>query len=365
MRAAVLRDGEVRLTDIPEPVPGPNQLLVAPIATGICGSDLSAWQHTDDFLAAHREADVPGSLFDPAHDLVFGHEFTATVTEVGTGVADYAVGDRLVVLPWVVADDGLVHTVGYCNSKPGGLAEKVVVQAGGHLHIPSSVDPVTAAVTEPLATGVNAVLRSRIEAGAAAVVTGCGPVGLGAVVELAERGVHPIVVSDPSELRRTVALAYGADVAVDPRHTDPLTALAELVPANAEVFVFEASGARNLLSSLMSAVPPFSRIVIVGSAMQRESIRPVIGILKNLSLEFVGGPGRGEPTYQAFSRTFEHIVERRFDPGLMVTGFAGLDAVSDVFSALRPSEGTEIEHVKVLIRPDMPAGSGVVRHVVE
>ncbi|WP_336879998.1 alcohol dehydrogenase catalytic domain-containing protein [Rhodococcus globerulus] len=365
MRAAVLRGGDVILADIPEPSPGPNQLLVEPIATGICGSDLSAWQHTDDFLAAHREADVPGALFDPAHDLVFGHEFTATVTEVGTGVVDYAVGDRLVVLPWVVDDDGLTHTVGYCNSKPGGLAERVVIQAGGHLHIPPDVDPVTAAVTEPLATGVNAVLRSRIVAGAAAVVTGCGPVGLGAVIELAERGIHPIVVSDPSELRRTVALAYGADVAVDPRHSDPLSTLAGMIPSDTEVFVFEASGARNLLGSLMSVVPPFTRIVIVGSAMQHESIRPVIGILKNVSLEFVGGPGRGEPTYQAFSRTFEHIVERRFDPGLMVTGFAGLDAVSEVFSALRPAAGDEIEHVKVLVRPDLPAGAGVVRCVVE
>jgi threonine dehydrogenase-like Zn-dependent dehydrogenase len=174
VRAVILRRGQLAVGDVPEPVPGPDQLLVAPIATGVCGSDLSAWQHTADFLAAQRDAGADGGLFNPDRDLILGHEFTSRVVAVGDGVTDYAAGDMLVTLPWVRDSHGLVCTVGYSNDYPGGLADRAVVQAGGHLRIPARVDPVTAAVTEPLATGVNAVLRSQIAPPVGAIVTGGG-----------------------------------------------------------------------------------------------------------------------------------------------------------------------------------------------
>lgn len=148
VRAVILRDGLLRVGSVPEPIPGPGQLLVAPIATGVCGSDLSAWQHTGDYLAAHRDAGADGGVFEPDQDLVLGHEFTSRVVAVGDGVTDYAAGDMLVTLPWVRDSRGVVRTVGYSNDYPGGLAERSVVQAGGHLRIPAGVDPVTAAVTE-------------------------------------------------------------------------------------------------------------------------------------------------------------------------------------------------------------------------
>ncbi|MBA4854153.1 alcohol dehydrogenase catalytic domain-containing protein [Nocardia farcinica] len=359
MRAAVLRRGQIVYTDITEPTPGPGQLLVRPLAVGICGSDLSAWEHTEDFLAAHREADAPGGIFDPDRDVVLGHEFTARVVALGPGVSEYRVGDAIVALPWIITADGVGRTVGYTEQSPGALAERCVVQAGGHLRIPDSIDPVTAAVTEPLATGVNAVLRSGIAPDAAAVVTGCGPVGLGAVLELAVRGAHPIIASDPSARRRALARAYGAHHAVDPATIDPLHLLTENYPAR-ETVVFEASGAHGIIGHLMTAAPAFTRIVIVGSAMRPETIRPVTGILRNVTLEFVGGPGRTESTYTALARTFEHLVERRFDPALMVTGYAGLDAVAEVFAALRPRTGAPVDHVKILVRSDLPDGGGIV-----
>ena len=65
MRALVLRDGELLVDHVPEPKPGPGQLLVEPIATGICGSDLSAWQHTDEFLQASIDSGTDIFIFDP------------------------------------------------------------------------------------------------------------------------------------------------------------------------------------------------------------------------------------------------------------------------------------------------------------
>lgn len=353
MRAVVLRRGELVVTEMPEPSLGPGQLLLEPLAVGICGSDLSAWRHTDDFLRAHRDTHTPGGLFDSEHDLVMGHEFTGRVLGVGDGVDEFRPGQHLVVLPMVIDRDGSPHTVGYCNDYPGGLAERVVVQAYGHLVIPDSVSPYLAAITEPMATGVNAVLRSSLPPDAGALVTGCGPVGLGSIVELAHRGILPLIASDPSAKRREIAKAYGADLVVDPTQRDPLDAWAELASPEQQLRVFEASGARGLLDTLMATVPAFTRIVIVGAGMVPEPIRPVVGVIKNVCLEFVGGPGPGETRYAAFDRMFEHLVAGRFDPVLMVTGYAGLDAVPQVFEALRPSDATKIEHVKVLVRHDI------------
>ncbi|MEV3974348.1 alcohol dehydrogenase catalytic domain-containing protein [Streptomyces sp. NPDC050698] len=354
MRAAVMQSGRIFTVELPEPEPGPGQLLVEPIAVGVCGSDLSAWQHTDDFLISHEETGALGEVFDPARPLVLGHEFTARVVEVGHGAEGYAVGDELVILPGVAAPDGLVHTVGYANDYPGGLAERSLVWSYGHLKIPAGASPVLAAVTEPLATGVNGVLRSSVEPADGALVTGCGPVGLGAVIELAAQGVAPIVVSDPSERRREIALAYGAHIAVDPLQEDPVEAWRKNALAGRRLHVIEASGARGLLGSLMASAPPYTRISVIGAGMRPEEIRPVIGVLKNTAIEFVGGPGFGETDYRAFARAFEHLLSERFDPALMVTGYAGLEATAEVFATLRPSSPAAIEHVKILIRHDLP-----------
>ncbi|MFI1337929.1 alcohol dehydrogenase catalytic domain-containing protein [Streptomyces sp. NPDC020845] len=359
MRAAVMQSGRIFTTDLPEPAPAAGQLLVEPIAVGVCGSDLSAWQHTGDFLAAHEETGATGEVFDPDRPLVMGHEFTARVVRLGKGVEGYDVGDELVVLPGVTAPDGRVHTVGYANDFPGGLAERSVVWAFGHIKIPKGISPVLAAVTEPLATGVNGVLRSAVEPGDGALVTGTGPVGLGAVIELAARGVAPIVVSDPSASRREIARAYGAHIAVDPLRDDPVEAWRKNAPAGRRLHIIEASGAKGILASLMATAPAYTRISVIGAGMRPEEIRPVVGVLRNTSLEFVGGPGFGETEYKAFARAFEHLRAGRFDPALMVTGYAGLDATAEVFAALRPSSPSAIAHVKILIRHGLP-GSGIL-----
>lgn len=357
MRAAVMQSGSIFTTDLPEPRPAAGQLLVEPIAVGVCGSDLSAWQHTDDFLAAHEETGALGEVFDPDRPLVMGHEFTARVVALGKDVENYAVGDELVVLPGVTASDGRVHTVGYANDYPGGLAERSVVWAYGHLKIPEGVSPILAAVTEPLATGVNGVLRSGVQPADGAVVTGTGPVGLGAVIELSARDVTPIVASDPSARRRELALAYGAHFAVDPLQDDPIEVWRKNTPSGQRLHIIDASGARGLLASLMASAPPHTRISVIGAGMRAEELRPVVGVLKNTSIEFVGGPGFGETEYRAFARTFDHLRNGRFEPALMVTGYAGLDATAEVFAALRPATPSAIDHVKILIRHDLPGST--------
>jgi len=351
MRAVAMYRGKLELMDLPAPEPGPGQLLVEPLSAGVCGGDLSALEHTDDFLQSSLASGTETFLFDVDQPVVFGHEFTSRVVDVGVGVEGYAPGDVLLNLPYAIDDRGVSHCVGYATAFPGALGERSVVQAAGQIKIPDGVSPYVPAVCDPLATGLNGVVRSKIEAPHGAIVTGCGPVGLGAVWELARRGIRPLVASDPSPRRRRAALDLGAQVAVDPQADDPVAAWRDLAEAGQRLYVYEASGRAGLLNSLLYSVPSFTRITVVGACMTDDVIKPIVGIYKNVTIEFSLGAGL-ETEYQ-FAQTFEHLVTGRLDASKVITGWAGLEAVPAVFEQLRPRDPHAIEHVKVLIRPDL------------
>ncbi|WBB61259.1 zinc-binding dehydrogenase [Streptomyces sp. WMMC500] len=351
MRAAIFHRGEFTVGDFPLPPLQAGQIRVRPIANGICGTDLSAWAHTDDFLAAAAETNQELYRFDAQRPVVFGHEFTAEVTALGPGAEEFAVGQEVFVLPAVFDDAGALHGVGFSNRYPGGMSTDVIVMAAMHVPL-DGVDPVLAATLEPVATGTNGARQSGLREGGAALVTGAGPVGLGAVVEFAAAGARTIVVSDPSAKRREIALAYGATVAVDPRENDPVEVWRGLAPAGGRLHVVEASGAPGLLTELLGTVPPYTVIAVVGGATGKESLRPIAAVMKNVSLVFASGPAHGEIRYEAVWRAYGHLREGRYDPALMVTGYTGLAGVQKAFDALRPRAGAT-EQVKILILPGL------------
>ncbi|MFD7198065.1 alcohol dehydrogenase catalytic domain-containing protein [Streptomyces sp. NPDC059893] len=209
----------------------PGQVLAEPLATGICGSDLSAARHTDAFLRASRDSGTEAFLFDPDADLVMGHELCARVLSPGEWQGKVVVG-----LPWVLDGGGTPRTVGYATALPGGFGQRVVLQEAALIPVPDHVARHAAALTEPLAVGFGNVARAAPEPGSGAVVIGAGPIGLGAVAALVERGVAPVVVSEPSPRRRALAERFGAHVCVDPADggTGPLRRMARCrAPAHA------------------------------------------------------------------------------------------------------------------------------------
>ena len=93
MRAAIARDGQLRVDDIADPAPGPGEALVRVAACGICGSDLHALRYADQLVETAAEAGSP-LTFDPSRDYVMGHEFTAEVLELGAGTDGAAIAAR-------------------------------------------------------------------------------------------------------------------------------------------------------------------------------------------------------------------------------------------------------------------------------
>jgi threonine dehydrogenase-like Zn-dependent dehydrogenase len=347
MRAAVMRDWQLRVDDLPDPTPGPGQVLTKVLACGICGSDLHLLVHGEESrrlteeLNAGRPADPTAmQMFDPSRDTVMGHEFCCEVVDLGPGVSNLKVGDVVVSLPVAFDATGL-HGIGFSNTYNGGYAELMVLNELTGIKVPSGLPAHMAALTEPLAVGVHAVAKSRIAVGDAALVLGCGPVGLACIAELRMRGIGPIVAADFSPKRRQLAEQLGADVVVDPRDTPAIDAWRRVDGSKPPV-IFEAVGVPGMIEQAMRMAPKDARILVVGACMQEDRIHPMLGIGRELSIQFALGY-----TPDEFGASLIAIAEGKVDLSPWLTGTVDVDGVPQAFADL----GNPEAHAKILVVP--------------
>lgn len=347
MRAAVMRDWSLRIDDIPEPVPGAGQVSAQVLACGICGSDLHLLVHGEESRRLQAEMDdgAPSNpmgpiMFEPSRDTVMGHEFCLRVLDVGPGVSNLKADDIIVSFP-VAFDATGVHGIGFSNQYPGGYAERMVVNEMMSIKVPNGLSPELAALTEPLAVGVHAVEKSRISQGDAAVVLGLGPVGLACIAELRMRGIGPIIGADFSPRRRALAEGLGADVVVDPREVPAIEAWRKIDGAKPLV-IFEAVGVPGMINQAMRMAPKDARILVVGACMQEDRFHPMLGIGKELNIQFVLGYSPTE-----FGGALNAIAEGKVDLSPLITGRVGIDGVPQAFTDL----GNPEAHAKILVMP--------------
>jgi threonine dehydrogenase-like Zn-dependent dehydrogenase len=346
MRAAIARDGELRIDEIPDPVPGPGEALVRVKACGICGSDLHALHYADQLVETAKEVGAP-ITFDPKRDYVMGHEFTAEVLELGDATDGVAIapGDLVTSFPVAITPTGVEAVGAYSNVYNGGYAELMRLTAGVCLKVPNGLDHRRAALTEPMSVGRHAVARADVTPDEAAVVLGAGPVGLAVIAELRRMDIESIVVSDFSPRRREVALAMGATHVVDPAVEPPMDVW-QREDGRRPPVVFDAIGVPGTLGEAMRMAPPLSRVCVVGSCMENDTIRPLLPQTKQLTIVFSFAYDPWE-----FGDTLRAIAEGEIDVTPMITGTCGIDGVPDAFAALSRPE----EHVKILVEPGAPA----------
>jgi threonine dehydrogenase-like Zn-dependent dehydrogenase len=357
MKAAVMREGAIVFDQIPDPTPGDGQVLVRTLACGICGSDLHFLRHAPEMLAASE----PQSVFTTAldRDIVMGHEFCGEVAGYGPGCRErLPIGTRVTSMP-VGLLGGQLATVGYSNDLPGGYGELMVLPEANLIEVPPVLGADHAALTEPMAVGLHAVLRGQPQPDCVALVVGCGPIGLAVIQSLRLHGPHAIVAADFSPRRRELARAMGADAVVDPRETSPYAKWLELAltgesapsamgpafpptPGLRPALFFECVGVPGVIEQMMEGAPPGATIVVVGACMQEDRFRPMVAITKQLRLDFVLGY-----TPQEFADTLEHLAAGRLDGSPMITGKVGAEGVAQAFADLGDPE----RHAKILVEP--------------
>jgi len=275
MRAVVMRGGELSTEEVAEPVPGPGQVLIAPRATGICGSDLHAREVLAELAAADPHA--------PPMSLVPGHEFAGRIVAIGPDTAtDLVVGDLVTSIPFTPGPAG-PETIGLSPTFGGGLAELTVADAARTFRLPDRVDARLGALSEPVAVAVHAY--NLAAADGPLVVIGAGPIGQGIIAIAAASGRHPIVVVEPASQRRTAALRVGADIAHEPGV--PLLELLGAIgytPSTISplldrdphpVTVFECVGRANVVQSILAEAPPHSQVVLACACHTPVEISPL------------------------------------------------------------------------------------------
>ncbi len=341
MRAAVMRGKQLVVDDVPEPEPGPGQVLVETLACGICGSDLHCLKYPEQLIEAGRASGAP-FIFDVERDVVMGHEFCAKVVELGPGAAGVEPGDVIVSIPVLLTPDG-VTGIGYSNDYPGGYGERMVLSAALCLKVPGHLDPAKAALTEPIAVGLHAVAKSGIATGQSALVLGCGPVGLAIIAALRRAGVESIVAADFAPARRDLAVRMGAQEAVDPRQEPAIDAWRRLDGARS-LIIYEAVGVPGMIDQAMRDAPRNSRILVAGVCLETDTLWPALGITKELSLQFVLGYSGEE-----FAAALEAIAGGEIDVAPLITGEVGIADTPKAFEEL----ATPGAHAKILVRPDL------------
>ena len=249
------------MEEVPEPEPGPADVLVRVLKTSICGTDLHI-HRWDEWAAAH--VPVP---------MVVGHEFMGVVAGLGSAVDGLTVGQR-------VSGEGHV-TCGHCRncragrrefchnhlsvgvSRPGAFADYLVIPAQNAFPVPDHIDDEVAAVLDPLGNATHTSLKFEV-VGEDVLITGAGPIGVMATAIVRHVGARFVVVTDVNPYRLDMAAAVGADRTVDVSADELRPVMGELGMTEGFDVGLEMSGAEPAFNQMLDMMNHGGRIAALG-----------------------------------------------------------------------------------------------------
>ena len=274
---------DVRLDDYVLPNAGPKDVVLKMKACGICGSDLSyiKWG---------------GIMREEGGVTALGHEGAGEVLSVGSEVSGVNVGDAMIVNPMMTPSQ-----IG--NGGPeGAFVTQLLVREGeigsNLLPIPEGVSYDVAAMCEPLAVAMHGVNRAQAKAGQKVVVFGCGPIGLGMVLWLVDRGVEEVIAVDLADERLERARALGAKYTINPSRDDVREKVMEYHGKGADMMgrpmadtdaFLDAAGAPSIIPDAIRMAKTHARIVM--TAVYHGDIAMPLGEMLTSEVEITSAMG--------------------------------------------------------------------------
>lgn len=298
---------DVRFNDVPQPAPGPTDVVVKVATCGICGSDLG-------YVA------MGGLPLAPGVPMPIGHEISGTVHAVGAATDTLRVGQRVVVNP-----EAANNRIGNGGTE-GGFAPYLLVRNAAVetclYPLPDSLTFQQGALVEPLAVGMHAVNQAEANASDKVVVFGAGPIGLGTILCLRSRGVVDIIAVDLSDRRLALATQLGARAACNPAHADPWAVIGthhgrELVhgalPAVGTDVYIDACGAAAVVRAVFDHAKFGTRLVVVALHKQEIALPFFHVMAKEMTIT-------GAMAYpDEFPAVIDMLATGRVDPSAMIT----------------------------------------------
>jgi L-iditol 2-dehydrogenase len=371
MRAACLvAPARMELRSLPRPEPGPRDVLVRPLAVGLCGTDFHIASGEANYHTDALGRPIPLEVAPQ----VLGHEIAGVVEEVGADVGDLRAGDRVVV------DQGLScksrarsPLCEYCASGdshqcehyaehgitglPGGLAERLAVPAINAVRIESDLQAELAALTEPLACVLHTLevvqrarTRYRLDAADAVgrvrtlLITGAGPAGL-LFLQVLRNGLGfqgEVLVSEPDPAKRALAARFGAQI-LDPTAVDLAQEVDERTGGRKVELLIEASGSGPLWRLVPGLTRKQATIVMYGYGHAGVGLEVLNGVQfrEPVIVATTGASGGfdddGRPS--VYRRALRWIEQGHIDVASLITHrYQGLERVPSAFGGdhLRP-----------------------------
>ena len=361
MRASVLsRVRHLEVRDVPLPRVAPHEVLVRVGAVGLCGTDAHIFAGHANYNTDEYGQPIPFEV----QPQILGHEISGYVEEAGSEVHDLKSGDRVVV------DQGLncvslqrSSRCEYCRTGdshqcefyaehgitglPGGLAEFIVVPAVNAIPIRSDLSMTEAALAEPLgciihstdaATRANARyhLNGTAPRVRSVLICGAGPAGL-MFAQYVRRVLGYdglLLVSEPNEEKRALALGLGADHAIDPGERDAVEAVQDHTNGKGVDFLIEASGAGQVLAFIPGLIKKQATVLLYGHGHAGVDLSVLNNLMfrEPILITPVGASGGfdqdGRPS--VYRRSLNLIEQRQIEVTSLITHrYTSLDAVQD------------------------------------
>ena len=326
--AVVLTPGTIAIEDVPDPVPGPVEVVVKPAAAGICGTDLH----------------IMDGEFAPAYPIVPGHEFAGEIVAIGSAVTGYAVGDQVAVDPSLYC--------GYCYyckrargnqcenwgaigvTVAGGAAEFVAAPMANLFKLPEHVPARDAALIEPLSCAVRGFDVLPRHLASAYLIYGSGTMGL-MMLELAKRaGAESVSMVDLNPERLATARRLGSSAAV--------TSADELVAPRGFDVVIDCTGAEPAIRDGLARVGRGGTFLQFGVANYdaRVAIEPYEIYRREITIT------GSMAVLHSFDRAGELFAAGVLDPSVFVSHRFPLASYAEALDQFRAGIGR-----KILIEP--------------
>ena len=338
--------GKAELTDLPDPTPGPGEILLKVESNTVCGTDLR-------IMRGEKSKGVRVGV-------VLGHEASGTVAELGEGVEGYEVGQLCGVSPIFacgicrycqnglqnLCEDALV--VGY--DVDGGLGEWMVipeqgVRAGRLVPAPAGVPAEQLSLAEPLACCLNGLDQYRVGVGEVVVILGAGPIGLFHLQLAALAGARTVIVSDPSPSRRAVATELGATATVDPVNEDLAAVVADATGGLGADVVVVCIGRPQLVNDGLNLVGKRGRVSVFAGLADKGWAEIEANLIHYKEITLLGSANSGTADYE---RAVALISSGRIDTARKVTHRFPLEQAAEAIEAVAGGEG-----IKIAVLPQM------------
>ncbi|MBI1386404.1 MAG: L-threonine 3-dehydrogenase [Rhizobiales bacterium] len=336
MRALVKARGEPGLwvEDVPEPVAGPDDVLIRVKRAAICGTDMHIY-NWDAWAAA--TVPVP---------LVVGHEYMGVVEAVGADVEGVKVGDRVAGEGHLVCRRcrncraGREHlcrnTKGVGVNRPGAFTELIAIPEHNVYRLPDAVSDEVGAILDPLGNAVHTALSFDL-VGEDVLITGAGPIGLMAAAIARHVGARHVVITDPNPKRRAAAADFGVTRAVDPTVEKLADVMGELGMTEGFDVGLEMAGAPAAVRDMIAAMNHGGKIALLGIPSEPFAIDWNAVIFHGLTIKGIYGREMFETWYKMLA-----MLESGLDVTPVITHRFAFAEYETAFSTIKAGEAAKV-----------------------